>query len=99
MILIPFFLHFSNQARIELFESDLEASIANLEIPEPSRRKELEKDRTIYISHYKEDEKAYIVKESSQNQYKRESGLFHYIKITTSDQKYRLNTIVGKPPK
>jgi UTP:GlnB (protein PII) uridylyltransferase len=88
------FFHISQFGKLDFSESDMEASVSNLTIPKPRRKKALEKDRMIHVSHYQEDQKAYIVKEVADNVYSRESGLFHYIKVSTSDQRYRFFKIL-----
>jgi len=72
----------------------LEASIENLKIPESKSKINENENVAFQISHYQDDEKAYIVKETSKNKYSRCGGLFHYVKISTSDQKYRFFKIL-----
>lgn len=88
------FLHFSTTGSYELSAQDLEASIENLKIPAPKSEIIQDTDSQIYISHYQDEERGYIVKETSQNNFVRSSGLLHYVKISTSDQRYRFFKIL-----
>jgi len=88
------FLHFSTTGSYEISAQDLEASIENLKIPAPKPEVIQETDSQIYISHYQDEERGYVVKEISQNKFVRSSGLLHYVKISTSDQRYRFFKIL-----
>jgi HD-GYP domain-containing protein (c-di-GMP phosphodiesterase class II) len=88
------FLHFSISGNYDISAQDLEASIDNLKLPDPKSEKVEDTDAAIYISHYQDDERGYIVEEISQNKYARRCGLLHYVKISTSDQRYRFFKIL-----
>lgn len=88
------FLHFSFPGRYDISAQDLEASIENLNLPDPKPNTVEDIDAAIYISHYQDDERGYIVEEISPKKYVRRSGLLHYVKISTSDQRYRFFKIL-----